>query len=93
MVERIRFYADEQVPQAVTAGIRRRGGDIVTVQEVGLRGEDDDTYLAYAVTTGRTILTQDTDFLQLHAAGHPHPGITYAAMPLPWSKLFVACSI
>lgn len=87
VVERICLYADEHVPPAVTAGIRRRGGDIVTIQEVGLRGATDDAHLAYAVTTGRTILTQDTDFLRFHASGRPHPGIIYAAMHLPIGEI------
>ena len=82
MAEAIRFYADEHVKQAITAGVRRRGADIVTVQEVGLRGEDDEVHLAFAASTGRVILTQDTDFLRLHAAGNPHPGIVYAGSHL-----------
>ena len=87
MADRVRFYADEHVSPAVTAGIRRRGGDIITVQEVGLRGAPDEAHFAHAVATGRTILTQDTDFLRFHAAGHAHPGIIYAAMHLPVGEI------
>jgi hypothetical protein len=82
MAERIRFYADEHVPAAIIAGVRRRGGDIVTVQEAGLRGADDESQLAYAVNTGRVILTQDADFLRLDAGGHAHLGIVYAGSHL-----------
>jgi len=82
MDERLRFYADEHVPQAVTEGVRRRDMDIVTVQEAGLRGEKDEAYLAYAAKAGRVILTHDADFLRLHAAGNTHLGIVYAGSHL-----------
>ena len=82
MAERICFYADEHVPQAIIEGVRRRGGDIITVQEVGLRGEADTIQLAYARDTGRVVLTQDADFLRLDAAGLPHRGIVYAGAHL-----------
>lgn len=82
MADPVRFYLDEHVPLAITLGVRRRGGDVQTVQEAGLRGATDDEQLAYAVTTGRVVVTQDTDFLRLHAAGHPHQGIVYASPQL-----------
>lgn len=79
MAEPIRFYLDEHVPSAVAQGVRRRGGDVVTVQEAGLRGAADDEQLAYAARSGRALVTQDTDFLRMHAAGGSHRGIIYAA--------------
>lgn len=82
MADPVRFYLDEHVPLAITLGVRRRGGDVQTVQEAGLRGATDDEQLAYAVTTGRVVVTQDTDFLRLHAAGHTHQGIVYASPQL-----------
>ena len=87
MAERVRFYADEHVAPAVIAGIRRRGGDIVTVQEAGLRGESDEKQLSYARSSGRVILTQDTDFLRLHNEGRHHSGIIYAPMRLPVGEI------
>ena len=37
MADRLRFYMDEHVPKAVTEGLRGRGVDVITVQELGLR--------------------------------------------------------
>jgi hypothetical protein len=37
----------------------------------------DEQQVAYALTQRRIIFTQDRDFLRLHAAGVPHPGIAY----------------
>ena len=82
MPDPVRFYHDEHVPFAITLGVRRRGGDVQTVQEAGLRGATDDEQLAYAVATGRVVVTQDTDFLRLHATGRSHLGIIYASPQL-----------
>ncbi len=87
MADPIRFYLDEHVPRAVAQGLRRRGGDVETVQEAGLRGVADDEQLAYATRTGRVVVTQDTDFLRLHAAGASHRGIVYASPRLPVGEI------
>ncbi len=76
---RIRFYLDEQAARAVASALRRRGVDVLTVQEAGLLGAADEKHLACAVRQGRVIFTQDTDFLRLHARGARHAGIVYAA--------------
>jgi len=78
MAERITFYTDEHVPRAVAEGLRRRGVDVLTTQEAGMREADDEQHLALALREGRVIFTQDADFLRLHAAGHPHGDIVYA---------------
>jgi len=78
LAERIRFYLDEHVPAAVTEGLRRRGVDVLTVQEVGMRSVSDDNHLALALSQGRVIFTQDADFLRMHTAGAHHAGMVYA---------------
>ena len=77
MADRVRFYTDEHVPLAVTKGLRRRGVDVLTVQEAGLLGATDKEHLAFARRERRVLFTQDEDFLQLHAAGVVHAGIVY----------------
>lgn len=77
MADRIKFYLDEHVPKAVAEGLRRRGVDIVTVQERGLQAATDVQQLTQANQERRVLVTQDTDFLRLHAAGLPHQGIAY----------------
>lgn len=72
MPGKIRFYLDEHVPRAVVQGLRERGVDIKTVGEAGLLSAPDTAHLQRARAERRVIFTQDSDFLRLHAAGHPH---------------------
>lgn len=67
------------MPVAVAEGVRRRGGDALTTQEAGRRGLSDGEQLAYATQQRRVVVTQDTDFLRLHATGITHHGIAYAS--------------
>ena len=83
MADRVKFYMDEHVPKAVTAGLRRRGVDVLTAQEAGLHPANDDQHLALAVSEGRVIFTQDADFLRWHAAGRSHRGIIYVPQHTP----------
>src|SRR3989304_6603897 len=74
---------DEHVPFAVTQGLRRRGVDVLTVQEAGMHAASDEEHLALALSQGRVIFTQDADFLRLHASGVNHAGIAYAPQQTP----------
>jgi predicted nuclease of predicted toxin-antitoxin system len=69
----------EQVPRAVTEGLRRRGVDVLTAQEAGMREAADEQHLALGRREGRVVFTQDADFLRLHAVGRSHKGIVYAS--------------
>ncbi|MGB4070031.1 MAG: DUF5615 family PIN-like protein [Nitrospira sp.] len=77
MPGKIRFYLDEHVPRAVVQGLRERGVDIKTVTEAGLLSAPDAVHMQQARAERRVIFTQDSDFLRLHATGHPHCGIVY----------------
>lgn len=77
MAERIRLYTDEHVPKAVVKGLRQRGVEVLTVAEAEMLGAGDEEHLAFARQEGRTVFTQDDDFLRLHAAGAEHAGIVY----------------
>lgn len=77
--DRIRLHADEQIARSVVRGLRARGVDISTTPETRLRGSEDPAQLAHAFGNGRVLLTQDADFLRMHAAGQQHAGIIYAA--------------
>jgi uncharacterized protein with PIN domain len=83
MPSRIRFYADEHIAKAVARGLRRRGVDILTAQEAGLMEASDEEHLARARSEGRVVMTQDSDFLRLHAAGAARAGIAYASQGTP----------
>src|SRR5687767_3461150 len=80
-------YADEHVKWAITDGLRRRGMDVVTVQERGQNETDDEILLELASTEGRLMLTNDKDFLKLHAlwvaGSRDHSGIVYWHQDFP----------
>lgn len=78
MGQPVKLYLDEQIPRAVAHGLRQRGLDVVAAAEAGLLGAADEEHLAFARSQGRVILTQDGDFLRLHATGAEHAGIVYA---------------
>jgi hypothetical protein len=73
--------ADEHVKSAIVEGLRRRGMDVVTAQERRQRQTEDAVLLESATADGRLLLTNDTDFLRIHAewmaAGREHSGIVY----------------
>lgn len=78
MDQKIRFYLDEHVSPAVAAGLRRRGVEALTVQESNMTGKQDIELLVFALQENYVIVTQDADFLRLHAEGMEHNGIAYA---------------
>ena len=75
----VRFYLDEHVGSVVRRALRQRGIDVETVAEAGLLGATDDAHLGHALSSGRVVVSRDSDFLVLHAEGRPHAGIAYAS--------------
>jgi len=74
----VKFLLDENMPRPVAIGLRRRGIDAVTVQELGRAGLPDADQLAFAFQQGRVLATLDTDYLILHSSGVAHAGVAYA---------------
>lgn len=74
-------YIDENIHAAIVAGLRRAAMDVVTARERGQTQTDDEILLATATSEGRLMLTNDQDFLRIHAAwmqaGQSHAGIVY----------------
>lgn len=54
---------DEHVSRAVTVGLRRRGLDVLTVQEDGRTGASDEVILDRAFELSRVLFSQDDDLL------------------------------
>lgn len=77
-MEQIKFYLDEHFPRAVAEGLRRRGLDVLTVQDARRTGSSDTKQLAFALAEQRVLLTMDSDFLILASQGVAHAGIGYA---------------
>ncbi|MBI2479425.1 MAG: DUF5615 family PIN-like protein [Planctomycetia bacterium] len=75
------FYMDVHVPSAITAGLRRRGIDVLTSQEDGTRLSEDEALLARATALERVLFTQDEDFLAIAAEwqrqGQAFAGVAY----------------
>ena len=82
----IRFYTDEHVARTVVIGLRLRGIDVKTVRQAGLLGADDEAHLDAARSEGRVMVTQDADFLRMHARSSAHSGIAFAAQGTPISS-------
>lgn len=83
----VRYYTDEHIALAIVAGLRQRGIDVLTTQEAGMIGASDEAQLARARAEGRVTLSQDDDFLRLHAQGLRHSGIAYAPQRTPAGPL------
>ena len=78
MKEAVKFYLDKHI-----SALRRNGFDVVTAVEAGLNGEADPVHLEFAASEGRVLISQDDDFLRLHAAGVQHAGIVYFPQHTP----------
>jgi hypothetical protein len=56
---------DHHVPSAITAGLRKRGVDVLTAEEDGSATLDDDPLLDRATSLGRVRFSQDQDLLAI----------------------------
>jgi Domain of unknown function (DUF5615) len=61
------LYMDHHVRAEITAGLRRRGIDVLTAFEDGMAEEDDEHLLERATALKRVLVTQDQDFLRITA--------------------------
>jgi len=78
MGERVSYYFDEHVANAIAKGLRQRGVEVLTTGEAERIGASDEEQLAFARSEDLSLLTNDDDFLKLHAEGFEHAGIVYA---------------
>lgn len=88
------LYLDECVDHRLAASLRKRGFDIVTVQDAGTQSEDDESQLLSALRQGRVLLSHNqTHFRRLHAAfirqGRAHGGIILIPQTVPFRRLEV----
>ena len=63
----LKGYADEHVVFALVEALRRRGMDVVRVQDRGRQEANDADLLDGALSGERVMLTNDKDFLRLAA--------------------------
>jgi predicted nuclease of predicted toxin-antitoxin system len=70
----VKLLLDENLSAQHAAILREHGYDAVAVTEAGLSGEPDETVRAFAIETGRVLVTLDADFaniLRFPPAGTP----------------------
>jgi len=77
MIERLKFHLDESMDNAIAEGLRRQKIDVTTTPGLKMLGISDEEQVAFALQSGRVILTHDADFLRLHRQGFEHAGIVY----------------
>ncbi|MDQ3547517.1 MAG: DUF5615 family PIN-like protein [Chloroflexota bacterium] len=68
---------DEHMPSAIAVRLRRRGIDVLTADDSGLRGAADTEYFRSSLDGGRVLVTYDRHFLSLHNRQVAHAGIVY----------------
>jgi predicted nuclease of predicted toxin-antitoxin system len=73
----IRYHLDEHVDPVIADGLRRRGIDVTTTVDAGLRSATDERHAEFARTQQRVIVTSDRDFLVLARRGFAHTGIVF----------------
>ena len=71
------LLCDEHQRFDVINGLRIQGIDVVSVQDLGLRGRPDPEILATAGQSGRIVYTSDTDLVRLSDSGMPHLGVFF----------------
>jgi predicted nuclease of predicted toxin-antitoxin system len=74
----MRFHLGEHVDPAIADGLRRRGIDVTTTVEAGLRRASDLAHVEFGNRSSRVIVTHDEDFLAAAASGVDHSGVIYA---------------
>lgn len=77
MPEQIRFLLDEHIPAAVTAGLKQKGIEVATIQELGRCGLSDLEQLEFACMEGWVLVTFDSDFLAMARNEIQHSGIVW----------------
>ena len=84
----MRFYLDEDLSGRIAEIARDMGVDIVTAQECGNLGADDDVHLAFAAQEGRCVVTRNRDhFVALTVKfleeERPHAGVLVVPYTMP----------
>ena len=76
----LRFHLDENVDPDIAAALRKRGVDVTTTQEAGLRSAKDEPQWEYVLRERRVFVTHDAGFINRANQTPTHPGIAYCAM-------------
>lgn len=75
----LRLYMDVHVNAAITAGLRRRGIDVIMAQEDGSTRFEDTVLLERATELERVLFSQDDDLLAI-ARQRQSQGVAFAGL-------------
>ena len=73
----IRFHLDEHINPRIARALERKGIDVTTTVDAGLRTHSDTSQWDYAKSNKRALVTCDRDFLIRTATDSSHFGIIY----------------
>ncbi len=71
------FLLDENIQGQVLAALRRHQINATSIDELRLKGLDDEAVWPMALRSGRVIVTKDADFLEIARGAAFHPGIVF----------------
>ena len=83
----MKFLADEHIELSIVTGLKLLGIDVISINEAGKRGSDDEEILSFARKNDRVVITRDSDFLKLHSKGIEHAGIVFVQKFLEIGKV------
>lgn len=75
----LKLYMDQNVPRAITIGLRLRGVDVITASEDGSSLLNDPDLLDRCGELGRVLFTQDDDLL-VEAARRQREGVFFSGV-------------
>lgn len=79
----ISLLFDEHIPSSTAQELRNRGLEVEAVYETELQSASDDEVVKYALETGKVIVTQDSDFLEINGEA----GVIFLTEPLEIGEL------
>lgn len=82
----IKFYADEHIHPGVVKALRNHGVDVLTAQQAGMLGIDDEVHLEFSSSQDRVLIKHDQDFLNLQWNMN-HRRIVYAHRQTPMRRI------
>ena len=75
----VALYMDHNVPRAITAGLQRRGIDVLRAYEDGAHAWEDPAFLDRAQALGRVLFSRDDDLLR-EATRRQREGISFGGV-------------
>lgn len=87
----MKLYLDEDISPKVSAILRKKGIDAVSVHETGMLEASDEQQLSFAAADGRTMVTRNRDdfitlTVQFFEALKPHKGLIIVPHSIPGNE-------